>query len=562
MPEHFSLVRQAWIPVALADGRRVFVRPCDISEPYEGQAILRVATGRPDRDVSLTEFLIGLLAVTIGPVGQRDWLAQYRNPPSRKDLAAALGQLEPAMILDGDGPRFFQDLERLEGEANSVEALFVDAPGTNSIRDNADHFVKRGRTGVLSRAGAAIALLTLQTMAPAGGAGHRTSLRGGGPLTTIVLPGAPHASGPTLWQRLWANVSSGFSAEASDLERVFPWLVPTRTSDKNGAATTPDQAHPAQAFFGMPRRIRLDIQRNENNRPCDLLGVVDDYVVTGYVTRPWGTNYVAWGQRHPLSPHYKPKKEAVEYLPVHLQSSRIGYRQYVGMVMASDDGLRLPARCVSDFYSRAQGFEGEERRALLNSRLFAAGYAMDNMKPLDFAEALVPLIATGDSQCDEITADIARRFVAAADLVANATVSAVKRALFGEKADAKWDSTVFDAVRHRFWADTEQAFYRELRASADRLLADKNVLDDHLADILLTSGWAWLDEGLKPAALAIFDDTAPIEDAESDRIKDVIEARKGLVLAVTGYGAAGRQVFSALGLPVPETNTKKGRMRA
>nr|WP_231886596.1 type I-E CRISPR-associated protein Cse1/CasA [Methylomonas methanica] len=50
---------------------------------------------------------------------------------------------------------------------------------------------------------AATALFTLQTNAPSGGVGHRVGLRGGGPLTTLVLP---KASQTTLWQKLWLNV--------------------------------------------------------------------------------------------------------------------------------------------------------------------------------------------------------------------------------------------------------------------------------------------------------------------------------------------------------------------
>ena len=225
MPEPFALVQQAWIPVALADGQRAFVRPCDISQPFNGHSIVRIATGRPDCDISLTEFLIGLLAVTIGPKDRREWVVRYRTPPSSAELEAAFATFAAALHLDGDGPRFFQDLETLEGAPNPVEALFIDAPGGNTIKENADHFLKRGRSSTLSRAGAAIVLATLQTSAPSGGAGHRTSLRGGGPLSTLVLPGTTDNSEPTLWQRLWANVPAGMQATSADPERIFPWTT-------------------------------------------------------------------------------------------------------------------------------------------------------------------------------------------------------------------------------------------------------------------------------------------------------------------------------------------------
>jgi CRISPR system Cascade subunit CasA len=161
MSEPFSLLQNAWLPVALDDGRRVFVRPCDIAAKIDSKSIIRIATGRPDCDISLTEFLIGLLAVTLAPTGARDWRKRFTTPPSPDDLQSALLPFESAMILDGDGPRFFQDFEPLEGEANEIAALFIDAPGSNTLKENADHFVKRGRTSMLSRAGAAIALAAI-----------------------------------------------------------------------------------------------------------------------------------------------------------------------------------------------------------------------------------------------------------------------------------------------------------------------------------------------------------------------------------------------------------------
>ncbi|MEQ1712482.1 MAG: type I-E CRISPR-associated protein Cse1/CasA, partial [Hyphomicrobium sp.] len=203
MPAPFNLLHEAWIPVALLDGRRVFVRPCDISELHDGQPIVRVATGRPDCDISLTEFLIGILAVTIGPTATKDWLKRYRKPSTRADLERAFAPLEPAMMLDGPGPRFFQDLEPFETGAsdsdwNRPEQLLVDGPGDNTIKENADHFVKRSGVMCLSRSGAAIALLTIQTMSPSGGPGKLTSIRGGGPLTTLIVPGNGTGE-PTLW---------------------------------------------------------------------------------------------------------------------------------------------------------------------------------------------------------------------------------------------------------------------------------------------------------------------------------------------------------------------------
>ncbi|WP_239500552.1 type I-E CRISPR-associated protein Cse1/CasA, partial [Streptococcus pneumoniae] len=65
----------------------------------------------------------------------------------------------------------------------------------------------------------------LQTYAPSGGAGHRTSLRGGGPLTTLLAPARKGRAVATLWDRVWTNVPDADpDAGAADPARIFPWL--------------------------------------------------------------------------------------------------------------------------------------------------------------------------------------------------------------------------------------------------------------------------------------------------------------------------------------------------
>ena len=555
MPHIFSLFNERWLPVALDDGRREFLRLCDISQPVGDQRILRIDTGRPDSDISLTEFLIGMLAVAFAPKDQRDWRDRYRAPPSAAELEAAFAPFKQALVLDGDGPRFFQDLEPLEGGATPIEALFIDAPGDNTLKNNTDLFVKRGRTACLSRAGAAIALLTLQTSAPSGGAGHRTSLRGGGPLTTLVVPPVIEGVEPTLWQRLWFNVPSGLGASATDIKRVFPWLEPTRTSDpkNNGETTTPEHVHKAQAFFGMPRRIRLNFEPNTNRSPCDLLGIVDDVVVTSYVTRPWGTNYAGWSLGHPLSPYYKVKEQDQERLPLHLQSARVGYRQWLGLA-TDKHALRSPAAIIHEFrHTRVANLERpEERRGI---RLLACGYALDNMKPLDFAEAQMPLIITGSAYGDAVVANIARSLIQAAEPAANQLVNSVKLALYGDARKTDGATSVLTAARARFWADTEEPFYELLQRAADAIMDadDVQAID---AVLIATTNSEWL-KALKFHALAIFDDNASIEAADSAKIKNLIDGRKFLSLAFHGYGTNGATIFTALGQAQPARKSKR-----
>ena len=215
------------------------------------------------------------------------------------------------------------------------------------------------------------------------------------------MPGTTDGKPPSLWHRLWANVPESFGARPAEIERVFPWLVPTRVSNAGSRTPTtgPLDVHKAQAFFGLPRRIRLKFEANPDRLPCDLTGDVDEKIVREYVTKPWGANYTGWGKEHPLSPSYKLTPTAAEFLPVHLKTSRLGYRQWLGFVFKpnpnapDDSNTELPATAITTFYNTRAGDLFDEDPAIIKgARLLVAGYYLDNMKPLEFGESLLPLI--------------------------------------------------------------------------------------------------------------------------------------------------------------------------
>lgn len=544
MPEPFSLAGRAWLPVALNTGQRKLVQLGEITRTD----IVRLDTGRPDTDAALAEFLIGFLAVTIGPDNRSEWLHLYRSPPPREQLEAAFAPFANALVLDGDGPRFFQDRDDLSGDETPVEALFIDAP--------ADHFMLDRRYEALSRTGAAIALLTLQTMAPSGGAGHRTSLRGGGPLTTLVVP----RTQPNLWQLLWANVPEGLKSSVADAALIFPWLGPTRTSNpkENGVITTPEHVHIAQAFFGMPRRIRLTFEANDGHRRCDLLGALaepDDLIVLTYVTRPWGVNYPSNTWRHPLSPYYRQKDKDAEMLPLHLKSARVGYRNWFGLVSETSSSLTTPAEAVALFRRDRARSIGEQKERL---RIKAAGYALDNMKPLEFAEALLPLFAVDPDTNKELDRH-AKGMIDAADLGARQLSGSVRIALYGENAKVDSGSTVLGSVTSEFWTETEAPFYARLEALSNAIVAavEAGSLPDRREEISATHAPRWLED-IRRVALSIFDAAAPIEDSDPERLADAIGARRQLSLMFKGHGKNGKALFAALGLPLPNPTSGNG----
>ena len=197
----FNLIDEPWLPMRRRSGVVEHVQPWRVTEGISDDPFAAFAWPRPDFNGAAHELLIGLLSTAAAPEDDEEWNNGWRDPAPPDLLRERFAAVAHAFFLDGPGPRFLQDLDALEGaEDKVIEHLLVDAPGAQALRNNTDLFVKRGGAPVFSRAAAAMALFTLNAFAPSGGVGHRTSLRGGGPMTTLVVADHPEC-GPTLAQR-------------------------------------------------------------------------------------------------------------------------------------------------------------------------------------------------------------------------------------------------------------------------------------------------------------------------------------------------------------------------
>jgi CRISPR system Cascade subunit CasA len=526
-----NILRDTWLPVRHRSGRRSTIRPAELTADRGDDPIIAPDWPRPDFRLATLEFLIGLLATAAPPRDSDAWLDGWHQPPSPEALDAAFAPIAHAFDLDGDGPRVLQDFDTLPGEPEAIEKLLIEAPGESTTQKNTDLLVKRGRVARLGRPAAAMALFTLQAWAPAGGAGNRTGLRGGGPLITLVRPEAAQS----LWHLLWANVPEGRPPEAAEHQRVFPWLAPTLTSESERKVRPDVDAHRLQAFWGMPRRIRLVFEPTPSG-PCDLTGAIDDVAVTGWLQRPRGANYAGWGRLHPLSPHYQ-VKPGQEHLPAHPQPGGIGYRHWLALVQGSGEA-RIPARCVTVWRAERRHDLGAGR-----ARLLAGGFDMDNMKARAFVETEMPLPAERRADAARLAA-LAEALVLAADSAAATLRGAVRHALFSAGASVKTDAELLSAARERLWSDTETPFFDMIAKSAE---AGGEVIGGAEPE---RAAWR---ATLRDASLRIFDEIAPLPPGApgSSAIRHAL-GRRELLFTFQGHGTAGAALFSALGLAPPE----------
>ena len=258
----FNILTDPFFPVLTRDRSRRWIAFADLAASGDDEP-LQFEWPRSDFNVAACELAIGVAALAFQPLKPSDWTKLWNDPPNPERTAAAIAPFAHAFALDGDGPRFLQERGGLQGDATPIEALLIDTPGANGQKKNADLLTHRGRYERLGLPAAAMALYALQQFAPSGGAGNRTSMRGGGPLTTLVIPGSAGSERPSLWRLILANLPQHERLEfdSDELPKILPWLAPTLVSDKahgeHVVSEADDDAHCLQAFFGMPRRIAL-----------------------------------------------------------------------------------------------------------------------------------------------------------------------------------------------------------------------------------------------------------------------------------------------------------------
>ena len=443
-----NLINDPWLPVRRESGASDIIAPWQLTETPD--PVLALNAPRADFNGALMQFLIGLLQTAVTPDDRAHWLDWLSSPPDPAQLKDRFKPYVHAFeLLAGQGA-FMQDHYQLSSAAQPIERLLIDSPGGNTCSENTDLFVKRGNIQQLCSGCTATALFTLQVNAPGGGSGHRTSLRGGGPLTTLVVMDENSSLPGDLWRCLWLNVLERpeFDTLTGDKSKTapsdtFPWLGKTRTSEnQTGQETTPMDCHPLQMYWAMPRRIRIE-WHNGNRAMCDLCGSLSDRLVSHYRTLNYGISYTGPWQ-HPLTPYRLDKNGNAR--PQQVQPGGLSYRHWLGMT--EGDIYTISAGVVRRYRSLG--------RDDIQFRLYAFGYDMDKMKARGWYETHYPLYTMPET----VRSGYARRVkivTETATLIAGFLQRNVRAAWVNRTGDAGGDTTF---LRQYFYQHTESAFYQ------------------------------------------------------------------------------------------------------
>lgn len=519
-----NLLIDPWIKLRRKSGESEFFCPSDIG--LSNDPIVAVDWNRPDFTAATHEFLIGLLQATFAPKNEKVWIEKYLKPPTSDELQEAFAKHTDAFNLDGDGERFMQD-RTAEGLKKDdwveVRQLLVDSPGDNTLKNNADLFVKRSDGG-LSYPALAIALYTLQTYAPSGGQGHRTSLRGGGPLTTILV--APDTvrkpiegeqpEHTTLWHTLWLNVlpldviEQMYRTEIEpDIKTIYPWMKPVRVSKEPTAVTTQSHMHPVMMYFGMPRRIFVDFETATSEQRCSIQPEARGKTVLKYSMLNYGENYPSHEWQHPLSPYYQDKEQL---LPDHPQPGGVKWKHWLGCVVPSTDPKsgRKPARVIEYFRNTRINIHPDKKwSGWSNLRVRAFGYDMKNKEARCWYEGTMPVIIRAIEEEAESNYRMKKMYSTIENLVASADV-AVRQLCdcIGRTLEEKSDRSKSYVIPYeaQFWTQTETQFYEKLKQIAELLLTDSSSpesIENFDADIQkISSDWCVL---LERSTIQIFE---------------------------------------------------------
>ncbi len=546
-----NLLNDRWIPAKRENGIECVIAPWEIG--LSDNPVVEITSPRPDFRGALYQFMIGLIQTAYVPEDDDEWKKRWENIPSCEELKMAFGKFAEAFeLVNEDGPAFMQDFDIPKSSVKEdIYDLLIDSPGENTIKNNKDHFIKRDKVNGLCDSCAASALITLQTSASSGGAGHRTSMRGGGPLTTIVYPELVKKS---IWNIIWINVltlEEKFNRIPEDnfdnaIKLIFPWLdnthdsePPEETKEEKAERLNlkktlsnkeqsqlkrerelpkmifPNQVNELQQYWATPRRIRLFEKKEEG--VCGCCGKTAK-LWSSYKTKNYGCQYSkTWV--HSLSPYFRIKGEdgSISLESIKGKEGGFCYTDWLSLTIGSNED-EMAASVVISFY--------EHKIHLLNdiiqNNVWCFGFEMDKDKTRCWYDQIMPLINIRAEK--NIFIEEVQKLIIAAKYVPELLSEQIKFAWKAQWDEKKKKLIVRDFkgdisfIRSAFWEETEMEFYKkteELRITLEGNQTTSPILKEWRTIII-------------EAANKLFDRFALQETDVPGNMKRIAEAAKKL----------------------------------
>lgn len=508
-----NLLYDVWLPVVRKNtvGEKVeTVSIWQILDDYKKNPIIDIVAPRFDFRNALYQLLIGIIQVSAAPDNDKEWYNLYYNPYPKNSFKHLILKYRDCFEIDSEKAAFMQDFDLpTDAKEENLDNLFINIPANEHFLHQNESFEK-ALPKSLNPYWAAVTLYTLQTFAPSGGRGHRVSLRGGGPLTTLLIPNKEDS---TLWNKLWLNIinkkdikdltGNRYKRKESD---IFPWMKETKNSE-DGSTLTPNECHPYHMYFGMPRRIRLlfDYSKEE----CYLTGTKNRKMVYGYLAKHSGNNYAGeW--LHPLTPYgvnlKNPNDNAYSRKP---KKGGLTYRYWIAITRKTSGTIPAFVVQISQLNLIRRELIRDE-----GATLWVAGYIMNNMKAENWYETIMPIYLFEDYN-REIFMNFIDGIIHSAQLIAINLKSKVKQSWYKSPKDISGDLYF---IENAFWQKTESDFYdllHHLYKERDTSLDLESLYKSWFVNIFRKS-------------LQIFDSWTLVKQEKGTDMKRVIHARNNL----------------------------------
>jgi CRISPR system Cascade subunit CasA len=211
-----NLLIDTWIPIRRgADFQQISFKELLCSE----QPDIQVALPRDDLELACIQMLAALTQVIFMPKDKKELRERVKTPLSEREYENGVENHKE--WFDLDHPKWpFMQVRGVEGEWTSIQKLMIGMPEITSKSGSAHAFFNEPTEVLaLSPGIAAIALFNQAGNSPSFGGGFKGSLRGAGPISTMVM-------GRNLRDTTWSNV-----LPIEKVKELLPWHDATKDTD-------------------------------------------------------------------------------------------------------------------------------------------------------------------------------------------------------------------------------------------------------------------------------------------------------------------------------------------
>ncbi len=243
-----NLLKDSWIPVQIGTGEVQLIK---LQQLLCQEEDWQICLNRDDMELAALQLLVCLVQVILMPADKRELLGRWQTPLSAEEYETGIKLfIDWFDLLHPEYP-FMQIRGVTAAKITPVQKLFIGLPDGN----NHAFFNRPDEYKQASLANAAILLFNQAMNSPSFGGGFKGSLRGGAPVTTLIVD-------ENLRRTVWCNILSHEFAEPlfPKIEHDVPvWVSPIKSKGKMFTA----ELGFIRGLFWQPAHVELVCNQND-----------------------------------------------------------------------------------------------------------------------------------------------------------------------------------------------------------------------------------------------------------------------------------------------------------